>query len=75
MPAAAAAPMQGTYIPQYTAVPASAITVEVRKVFDFTLLAPTIWSLACMVWCAMCFAMVTLAWNGGASSTMIHHFT
>lgn len=30
MPAAAAAPMQGTYIPQYTAVPASAITVEVR---------------------------------------------
>uniref|UniRef100_A0A8D2ZVI1 RNA binding motif single stranded interacting protein 3 n=1 Tax=Scophthalmus maximus TaxID=52904 RepID=A0A8D2ZVI1_SCOMX len=29
MPAAAAAPMQGTYIPQYTAVPASAITVEV----------------------------------------------
>ncbi|XP_022609072.1 RNA-binding motif, single-stranded-interacting protein 3 isoform X4 [Seriola dumerili] len=28
MPAAAAAPMQGTYIPQYTAVPASAITVE-----------------------------------------------
>uniref|UniRef100_A0A3Q4H2D7 RNA binding motif, single stranded interacting protein n=1 Tax=Neolamprologus brichardi TaxID=32507 RepID=A0A3Q4H2D7_NEOBR len=26
MPAAAAAPMQGTYIPQYTAVPASAIT-------------------------------------------------
>lgn len=47
--AAAAAPMQGTYIPQYTAVPASAITVEVRKVFDFTLLAPTMWSLACMV--------------------------
>lgn len=31
MPAAAAAPMQGTYIPQYTAVPASAITVEVRS--------------------------------------------
>uniref|UniRef100_A0A3Q3EMZ7 RNA binding motif, single stranded interacting protein n=1 Tax=Labrus bergylta TaxID=56723 RepID=A0A3Q3EMZ7_9LABR len=30
MPAAAAASMQGTYIPQYTAVPASAITVEVR---------------------------------------------
>uniref|UniRef100_A0A672GWZ8 RNA-binding motif, single-stranded-interacting protein 3-like n=1 Tax=Salarias fasciatus TaxID=181472 RepID=A0A672GWZ8_SALFA len=30
MPAAAAAPMQGTYIPQYTAVPASAITVDVR---------------------------------------------
>lgn len=30
MPAAAAAPMQGTYIPQYTAVPASAITVEVN---------------------------------------------
>ncbi|XP_034466674.1 RNA-binding motif, single-stranded-interacting protein 3-like isoform X1 [Hippoglossus hippoglossus] len=29
MPAAAAASMQGTYIPQYTAVPASAITVEV----------------------------------------------
>ncbi|XP_061919981.1 RNA-binding motif, single-stranded-interacting protein 3-like [Entelurus aequoreus] len=28
MPAAAAAPMQGTYIPHYTAVPASAITVE-----------------------------------------------
>uniref|UniRef100_A0A668AXC7 RNA binding motif, single stranded interacting protein n=1 Tax=Myripristis murdjan TaxID=586833 RepID=A0A668AXC7_9TELE len=28
MTAAAAAPMQGTYIPQYTAVPASAITVE-----------------------------------------------
>ncbi|XP_077950292.1 RNA-binding motif, single-stranded-interacting protein 3 isoform X3 [Gasterosteus aculeatus] len=28
MPAAAAAPMQGTYIPQYTAVPASAITME-----------------------------------------------
>uniref|UniRef100_A0A3Q3NNM0 RNA binding motif single stranded interacting protein 3 n=1 Tax=Mastacembelus armatus TaxID=205130 RepID=A0A3Q3NNM0_9TELE len=28
MPAAAAAPMQGTYIPQYTAVPPSAITVE-----------------------------------------------
>ncbi|CAB1454353.1 unnamed protein product [Pleuronectes platessa] len=28
MPAAAAASMQGTYIPQYTAVPASAITVE-----------------------------------------------
>ncbi|XP_008298289.1 RNA-binding motif, single-stranded-interacting protein 3-like isoform X3 [Stegastes partitus] len=28
MPAAAAAPMQGTYIPQYTAVPASAITVD-----------------------------------------------
>uniref|UniRef100_A0A665U5Q7 RRM domain-containing protein n=1 Tax=Echeneis naucrates TaxID=173247 RepID=A0A665U5Q7_ECHNA len=28
MPAAAAAPMQGPYIPQYTAVPASAITVE-----------------------------------------------
>ncbi|TWW79504.1 RNA-binding motif, single-stranded-interacting protein 3 [Takifugu flavidus] len=28
MPTAAAAPMQGTYIPQYTAVPASAITVE-----------------------------------------------
>ncbi|KAM9783105.1 RNA-binding motif, single-stranded-interacting protein 3-like isoform 4-T4 [Neosynchiropus ocellatus] len=28
MSAAAAAPMQGTYIPQYTAVPASAITVE-----------------------------------------------
>ncbi|XP_028436177.1 RNA-binding motif, single-stranded-interacting protein 3 isoform X2 [Perca flavescens] len=28
MPAAAAGPMQGTYIPQYTAVPASAITVE-----------------------------------------------
>ncbi|XP_034553570.1 RNA-binding motif, single-stranded-interacting protein 3-like [Notolabrus celidotus] len=28
MPAAAAAPMQGSYIPQYTAVPASAITVE-----------------------------------------------
>ncbi|XP_014856522.1 PREDICTED: RNA-binding motif, single-stranded-interacting protein 3-like [Poecilia mexicana] len=26
--AAAAAPMQGTYIPQYTAVPASAITVD-----------------------------------------------
>lgn len=31
MPAAAAAPMQGTYIPQYTAVPASAITVDVSK--------------------------------------------
>uniref|UniRef100_A0A7N8Y7H1 RNA binding motif single stranded interacting protein 3 n=1 Tax=Mastacembelus armatus TaxID=205130 RepID=A0A7N8Y7H1_9TELE len=31
MPAAAAAPMQGTYIPQYTAVPPSAITVEVRR--------------------------------------------
>uniref|UniRef100_A0AAQ5XDH8 RRM domain-containing protein n=1 Tax=Amphiprion ocellaris TaxID=80972 RepID=A0AAQ5XDH8_AMPOC len=30
MPAAATAPMQGTYIPQYTAVPASAITVDVR---------------------------------------------
>ncbi|XP_028325732.1 RNA-binding motif, single-stranded-interacting protein 3-like isoform X3 [Gouania willdenowi] len=28
MSAAAAAPMQGTYIPQYTAVPASAITVD-----------------------------------------------
>uniref|UniRef100_A0A8C2X3A7 RNA binding motif, single stranded interacting protein n=1 Tax=Cyclopterus lumpus TaxID=8103 RepID=A0A8C2X3A7_CYCLU len=28
MPAAAAASMQGTYIPQYTAVPASAITLE-----------------------------------------------
>ncbi|XP_028280773.1 RNA-binding motif, single-stranded-interacting protein 3-like isoform X2 [Parambassis ranga] len=28
MPTAAAAPMQGTYIPQYTAVPASAITVD-----------------------------------------------
>uniref|UniRef100_A0A8D0D5J0 RNA binding motif, single stranded interacting protein n=1 Tax=Sander lucioperca TaxID=283035 RepID=A0A8D0D5J0_SANLU len=28
MPAATAGPMQGTYIPQYTAVPASAITVE-----------------------------------------------
>ncbi|XP_051812963.1 RNA-binding motif, single-stranded-interacting protein 3 isoform X1 [Acanthochromis polyacanthus] len=28
MPAAATAPMQGTYIPQYTAVPASAITVD-----------------------------------------------
>jgi len=26
---AAAAPMQGTYIPQYTAVPASAVSVEV----------------------------------------------
>lgn len=34
MPAAAAAPMQGTYIPQYTAVPASAITVEVRTKAD-----------------------------------------
>ncbi|XP_056458794.1 RNA-binding motif, single-stranded-interacting protein 3-like [Gadus chalcogrammus] len=30
MTAAAAAPMQGTYIPQYTAVPATAISVEVR---------------------------------------------
>ncbi|CAL8289443.1 unnamed protein product [Merluccius merluccius] len=28
MAAAAAAPMQGTYIPQYTAVPATAISVE-----------------------------------------------
>ncbi|XP_077576612.1 RNA-binding motif, single-stranded-interacting protein 3-like isoform X2 [Stigmatopora nigra] len=28
MPSAAAAPMQGTYIPQYTQVPASGITVE-----------------------------------------------
>ena len=41
MPAAAAAPMQGTYIPQYTAVPASAITVEVsaEKVFVYWLYA------------------------------------
>uniref|UniRef100_A0AAR2J1E0 RRM domain-containing protein n=1 Tax=Pygocentrus nattereri TaxID=42514 RepID=A0AAR2J1E0_PYGNA len=30
--AAAAAPMQGTYIPQYTAVPASAVSVEVRLI-------------------------------------------
>lgn len=28
--AAAAAPMQGTYIPQYTAVPPTAVSVEVR---------------------------------------------
>ena len=28
--AAAAAPMQGTYIPQYTPVPATAVPVEVR---------------------------------------------
>lgn len=39
MPAAAAAPMQGTYIPQYTAVPASAITVEVSTE-RFCLLQP-----------------------------------
>uniref|UniRef100_A0A7N6BAX6 RRM domain-containing protein n=1 Tax=Anabas testudineus TaxID=64144 RepID=A0A7N6BAX6_ANATE len=49
MPAAAAAPMQGTYIPQYTAVPASAITVEVRgknKLFiGFTLVIPSYTSL------------------------------
>lgn len=33
--AAAAAPMQGTYIPQYTAVPPSAISVEVRHTSFF----------------------------------------
>lgn len=62
MPAAAAAPMQGTYIPQYTAVPASAITVEVRTKSSYLL--TSLWSASpqtlqkapqrCMVWILTC---------------------
>lgn len=36
--AAAAAPMQGTYIPQYTPVPPTAVPVEVRPTCMHTLL-------------------------------------
>lgn len=36
--AAAAAPMQGTYIPQYTPVPPTAVPVEVRASNPHTLL-------------------------------------
>lgn len=36
--AAAAAPMQGTYIPQYTPVPPTAVPVEVRASTTHTLL-------------------------------------
>lgn len=36
--AAAAAPMQGTYIPQYTPVPPTAVPVEVRPTCMRTLL-------------------------------------
>lgn len=36
--AAAAAPMQGTYIPQYTPVPPTAVPVEVRPANKHTLL-------------------------------------
>lgn len=36
--AAAAAPMQGTYIPQYTPVPPTAVPVEVRASNTHTLL-------------------------------------
>lgn len=35
--AAAAAPMQGTYIPQYTPVPPTAVPVEVRASNTHTL--------------------------------------
>lgn len=37
--AAAAAPMQGTYIPQYTPVPPTAVPVEVRTTCMHTVLA------------------------------------
>uniref|UniRef100_A0A3Q1JAE5 RRM domain-containing protein n=1 Tax=Anabas testudineus TaxID=64144 RepID=A0A3Q1JAE5_ANATE len=37
--AAAAAPMQGTYIPQYTPVPPTAVPVEVRPTCMYTLLS------------------------------------
>lgn len=37
--AAAAAPMQGTYIPQYTPVPPTAVPVEVRPTNKHTVLA------------------------------------
>lgn len=54
MPAAAAAPMQGTYIPQYTAVPASAITVEVRT-----------HTTCCLLWLFhMAFTLSTPAYRG-----------
>lgn len=36
--AAAAAPMQGTYIPQYTPVPPTAVPVEVRPTHMYTVL-------------------------------------
>lgn len=36
--AAAAAPMQGTYIPQYTPVPPTAVPVEVRPTRIYTVL-------------------------------------
>lgn len=39
--AAAAAPMQGTYIPQYTPVPPTAVPVEVRAACTRTMLTQT----------------------------------
>lgn len=41
--AAAAAPMQGTYIPQYTPVPPTAVPVEVRPASMHTLLTNNKW--------------------------------
>lgn len=60
MPAAAAAPMQGTYIPQYTAVPASAITVEVRGQKCMLSSCPIAPSLICV---CLWFRAVLLAWD------------
>lgn len=42
--AAAAAPMQGTYIPQYTPVPPTAVPVEVRPTNMHTLITNKKWS-------------------------------